>query len=209
MSLRPFVCGSLFFLFATPVVAEDDTALTRAAFSALFRDVELSDLNLGVHVQKDGTAILWGHAHTSDVARAEAVLKKLPGIVRVQNTCDPVSAADPLIARVAAAFLDQPGPTRPTPVQVARHTVLKPPIDEDVEPVARLRDPEAPAGPMDYAGIVKIRTGDSRYARITFDLRDGRVVVTGPLEDQPAAYELARKIAPLVGNRDVVVARAR
>jgi hypothetical protein len=208
MSLRSFALGGLFLLLAAPAVAQDDAALTRTAVSALFRDDELSDVNLGVRVQKDGTAILWGHAHTSEVARAEAVLKGLPGIVRVRNTCDPVPAADPLIARVAAAFRDQPGPSRPTAAAVTRHTVMKPPI-EDLDPVARLRDPEAPAGPMDYAGIVKIRTGDPRYARITFDLRDGRVVVTGPLEDQSAAYELAKKIAPLVGNRDVVIARAK
>ena len=53
------------------------------------------------------------------------------------------------------------------------------------------------------------RRGDPRFARLTFDLRDGRVVISGTAADPTVAWELARKIAPLVGDRDVVVSIGR
>ena len=42
---------------------------------------------------------------------------------------------------------------------------------------------------------------------MTFDLRDDRVVIGGSAADRAAAWDLARKVAPLVGDRDVVVGR--
>jgi hypothetical protein len=84
--------------------------------------------------------------------------------------------------------------------------VSRPTTDQPIEgPAARLLDPVPAAGPVDYAGIERVRRSDPRFARLTFDLRDGRVLIAGPAADPRAAWELARAIAPLVGNRDVVV----
>src|SRR5439155_9773158 len=75
------------------------------------------------------------------------------------------------------------------------------------EPAAKLLDPVAATGPVDYAGIERVRRSDPRFARLTFDLRDGRVVIAGPAADPTAAWDLAGRVAPLVGDRDVVIGR--
>jgi hypothetical protein len=72
-----------------------------------------------------------------------------------------------------------------------------------------LLDPAAVSAPVDYAAVERARRGDPRFARLTFDLRDGRVVISGTAADPTVAWELARKIAPLVGDRDVVVSIGR
>jgi hypothetical protein len=203
-TMRPrhrLLAGGLFLLTALPTAAQEDPVRLRAAYSALFRDRELAELNIGVRVLTDGTAVLWGTANAAEVAKAEAVLKKVPGITGVKNTCDPVPVADPLVAQVAAALR---APPEPAPVVAAGHTTLKP-----SEPAAKLLDPLPAPGPIDHAGIERLRTGDPKYARLSFDLRDGRVVIRAALSDQPAAYELARQISPLVGNRDVVIGREK
>ncbi|HEX3150619.1 MAG TPA: BON domain-containing protein [Gemmataceae bacterium] len=196
--------------------APEDPILNRAAYSALLRNDELSDLNIGVRVLQGGKAILWGNANKEDAAKAETVLKRLPGITSVVNTCDPVRVADPLVERVGAAFkLGSVEPSSPitqtaatTPVSRQRVTVQKP--DEDrLEPFARLLDPQPLPKPLDYAGIQRVRQSDARFRFMSFDLRDGRVVIAASPNDPTAAWELARKIAPFVGDRDVVVGKPR
>src|SRR5829696_7606735 len=86
-------------LAADPTPSAEDPQLNRAAYSALQRDEELADLNIGVRVLRDGTAILWGTARPAEAAKAEAVLKTLRGITKVVNTCDADGAPDPLVAR--------------------------------------------------------------------------------------------------------------
>jgi hypothetical protein len=90
------------------------------------------------------------------------------------------------------------------PIQVEKPTMVP---AASREPVARLLDPVAVARPADYTAIQKLRRSDPRYARLTFDLRDGRVVIRGSADDPAAAWELATKVAPLVGDRAVVVGR--
>jgi hypothetical protein len=226
-------CSTLAPAFAAdqmPPPAEDPQ-LNRAAYSALQRDEELADLNIGVRVLRDGTAILWGTATPAEVAKAEALLKTLKGITKVKSTCDAVGAPDPLVARVEAGVRKAAAsePPKPAPAQtevvrvpdpplaagapVSRHTttVEKPRVAraQSPEPAARLLEP-VPASPnADYAAVDRVRRSDPKFARLTFDLRDGRVVIGGPAADPAAAWELARKIAPLVGDRDVVVAVGR
>ena len=210
----------------------EDPKLSRAAYSALQGDETLSDLNIGVRVLSGGTAVLWGTAAPADVTRAEALLKALPGITKVVSTCDSLGAADPLVVRVEAqvrsADKSEPGkPRMPKPdtgkieapsvltptAAVAKHTtkVEKPLVALSVarEPVARLLDPVSVAPPVDYAAVEQIRKSDPRFARLTFDLRDGRVVIGGGVAEPEAAWDLARKVAPLVGDRDVVVGKTK
>jgi hypothetical protein len=174
---------------------DEDAALSRAAYAALIRADELAGANVGVKVFKDGTAVLWGSARPADAAKAEAVLKKVAGITSVVNTCDPT--AGPGEAKVSPPKLpDPPG------AAVSRPTATEKRIDG---PAAVLLDPVAATGPVDYGAVERVRRSDPRFSRLTFDLRDGRVVIAGPAADPTAPYDLARQIAPLVGNRDVVV----
>jgi hypothetical protein len=190
-------------LAARPVAAqmpapagEEDAALSRAAYAALLKADEPANASIGVRVFKDGTAVLWGSARPADAARAEAVLKKVVGITSVVNTCDP-SAGKPADGKVTP-----PKPADPPGSAVSRPATTEKPADG---PAAILLDPVAATGPVDYAGIERVRRSDPRFARLTFDLRDGRVVIAGPAADPTAAWDLARQIAALVGNRDVVV----
>jgi hypothetical protein len=209
-----------------PAPAED-AKLNRAAYSALQADAELSGLNIGVRVLTGGTAVLWGTATPAEVTRAVAILKEVPGVTKVTSTCDRAGAPDPLVARVEAG-VRAPGPERVRPVPstvevvkvpppatasapVSRQTtVVEKPGEARVaarEPAARLLEPAAAAPPVDYAAVDRVRRSDPRFARLTFDLRDGRIVINGSAGDPAAAWDLARKVAPLVGDRDVVVGR--
>src|SRR4051812_41617879 len=161
LRIHRLVLTGLLAIAGIPAFAEtgtEDPVLNRAAYSALLRNDELSDLNIGVRVLQSGTAILWGNASAPDVAKAEAVLKKLPGIKKVVNTCDAVPVSDPLVERVGAAYkLGSAEPSSPlvqaagtTPVSRQRVTAMKP-EEEKLEPSARLRDPEPLPKPLDYA----------------------------------------------------------
>jgi hypothetical protein len=192
--------------------AEEDAALSRAASSALHNVEGLADSNIGVRVLPGGAAVLWGSVRPADAAKAEEVLKGVPGITQVVNTCDPISEPE------------TPSPGKrprlgPAPAGPALPVVPAPPVSAPVsrataerradEPVARLLDPVAVPGPADYAGIERVRRSDPRFARLTFDLLDGRVVIGGSAPDAAAAWDLARQVAPLVGDRDVVVGHLR
>src|SRR5262249_25276969 len=150
--------------------------------------------------------MLWGSAKPEDAAKAEEVLKKVPGITSVMNTCDPTAV------NKGPAKAESPKPADgpvliPTPgISEDRPTTAEKRVGE---PTARLLDPLPVPGTVDYAAIDRVRRADPRFARLTFDLRDGRVVIAGSAADPRAAWELARQIAPLVGNRDVVVGRIR
>ena len=229
-------CGFVFAaspsLAAGPVIdsAPEDPKLGRAAYFALQRDAVLADLNLGVRVMKDGTAVLWGsEVSAATLARVEAVLKAVPGVRGVVNQGDAKAARDPFVARVEAAFKSpapadpvvervEISPTPPAPVAaVSRQTttVEKPPVDllpSSRVPVrdstARLLAPQ-PVAAVDYSAIEKARRADPRYAGLTLETRDGRVVIGGAAADPSAAWDLAKALAPLVGDRDVVVGRVR
>jgi hypothetical protein len=195
-SLRVLVLAAL--LFTSPAFASDeDPALSRAAYAALLKADGLADVNIGVRVFKDGSAMLWGSARPADAAKAEAVLKKVPGITSVMNTCDPTTAD----AKAPSPKLPELPPLGPSPPVATPTTTEK----RTVEPAARLLDPLPAPGLIDYAAIDRLRRSDPRYARLTFDLRDGRIVIGGKSSDPRAAWDLAREIEPLVGNRDVVV----
>jgi len=248
--LTRFLLTASLVVSVTPIMASDpqalatgpeDPLLNRQAYSALQRSPDLADLNIGVRVLRGGTAVLWGTATKAEAAKAEAVLKALPGITAVTNTCDSAGASDPLVARVEAAAkapVPPVEPTKPEPTQtevvkseppkpavepppvpappgaaVSRHTttVEKPRValSPSPEPATRLLDPIAASPPVDYAAVERIRRSDPRYAHLTFDLRDGRVVIGGSAADAAVAWEMARQIAPLVGDRDVVVGRVK
>ena len=245
-----FLLATLAALVTAPAFAGDpappaagtpeDPQLNRLAYSALQKDEDLADRNIGVRVLRGGTAVLWGTATKAEAAKAEVLLKRLPGIISVTNTCDAAEAPDPLVARVEAAVkvpatpgaATKPDPARvevvktepvkpsalgpaplPTGAAVSRHstTVEKPslPSPDAREPATRLLEPVAASPPVDYAGVERIRRSDARFARLTFDLRDGRIVIGGSAADPAVAWEMARKIAPLVGDRDVVVGRLK
>ena len=193
-------------LIASPAFASnEDPALSRSAYAALLKADGLADLNIGVRVFKDGSAVLWGSARPEDASKAEAVLKKVPGITSVLNTCDPTPAKADDGKVVSPKLPELPVIAPPLGPTVARPTTTEDPTDE---PAAKLLDPLPAVDPVDYAAIERVRRSDPRFGRLTFDLRDGRVVISGASADPRSAWDLAREIAPLVGNRDVVV-RAR
>ena len=232
-SVAAALCPSIRAGESVPTGVEDPI-LNRVAYSALQHDTSLAELNIGVRVLKGGTAVLWGTANKSEAAKAEALLKTLPGITSVVNTCDAAGAPDPLVARVEAevkrivlpsdlpdkpkvevAKTDPPAiaaPLSPS-APVSRHTTMveKPRGDEANRrgPTTRLGDPVAVTNgtPVDYAAIERARRADARFARLTFDLRDGRVVIGGSASDPAIAWELAKKVAPLIGDRDIVVGK--
>lgn len=184
-------------LFATSLhAADEDPVLSRAAYAALLKSDELANIKIGVRVFTDGSAMLWGSARPEDAAKAEAVLKKVPGITSVLNTCEPLAAPAKEKPADGPALIPPPGKPDDRPTTIEKKAD---------EPTVRLLDPRPVDGPIDYAAIERVRRGDRRYSRLTFDLRDGRVVIGGSAADPRAAWDLAREIAPLVGNRDVVV----
>lgn len=199
--------------------APEDAELNRLAYSALQRDEELSDLNLGVRVFRGGMAILWGTAHASDVAKAEALLKKLPGITSVKNTCESTGAADPIVRRVEDAVKSAPIPAASAKADVVASTPLATPLGRNTrtvekpklnavsrrEPATRLLDPLPASPPVDYVAIDRVRRSDPRFTRLTLDMRDGRVIIGGGADSPSAAWDFARKLAPLVGDRDIAI----
>src|SRR5688572_6860746 len=92
---RLFLTAGLTLGAIAPAAAGDDPKLSRTAYSALQADPDLADRNIGVRVMEGGTAVLWGTATRAEVAKAEALLKALPGIMKVTSTCDMAGAPDP------------------------------------------------------------------------------------------------------------------
>jgi hypothetical protein len=209
---RLILSVGLVLIAAVPAIAQDPDALTRAAQSALHRADGLADRNIAVRVLADGTAILSGPARPADAAKAEEVLKGVPGITQVVNTCDPIGEPEPPPSpgkrpRLGPAPAGPALPAVPPPPTVSAPVSRPTPERRADEPAARLLDPVAVPGPVDYGGIERVRRSDPRFARLTFDLRDGRVMIAGSSADPAAAWDLARRVAPLVGDRDVVIGR--
>lgn len=197
---RFFVLAAVVFASMPSRAADEDPVLSRAAYAAILKADELANLKVGVRVFTDGSAMLWGSASPADAAKAEAVLRKVPGITSVLNTCAPLSGPATAKPAEAPVLIPPPGIAEDRPTTIER---------KPNGPTARLLDPRPVDGPIDYAAINRVRRGDPRFSRLTLDLRDGRVVIGGGAADPRAAWDLARQIAPLVGNRDVVVARPR
>lgn len=197
---RFFVLAAVVFASMPSRAADEDPVLSRAAYAAILKADELANLKVGVRVFTDGSAMLWGSASPADAAKAEAVLRKVPGITSVLNTCAPLSGPATAKPAEAPVLIPPPGIAEDRPTTIER---------KPDGPTARLLDPRPVDGPIDYAAINRVRRGDPRFSRLTLDLRDGRVVIGGSAADPRAAWDLARQIAPLVGNRDVVVARPR
>lgn len=206
-----------FLLATTPAPATEtlDAPLGRMAYAALQADEELADLNLGVKALQGGTVILWGPSPSPILTKkAEALLKKLPGVVHVRVECDRDAVIDPLVQRVEAEVKGTPPrvverpPTVP-PVTPARQvtTVEKPRADAP-PPAATLLEP-LPVEESESIAIERIRKSDSRFAKLVVEVRDGRVVISGTVSDPADAWAFAKKIAPHVGDKNIVVRRSR
>ena len=87
--------------------------------------------------------------------------------------------------------------TRVTKVDVAG--------SERPAPATRLLEPEVDSTSIDYAAVERLRRSDSRYARLDLDVRDGRIVIACTDGNPDAAWELAGKITPHVGGREILV----
>lgn len=103
-----------------------DCRMTSRARLALDGDVQLAALNLGVSVH-DEVASVWGSVPSTALAdRAVNCLKRVPGVIRVENQLTVESPSDPLVD-----FLKLPArPLSPKPIPGMR--VLNP-----VEPTPR------------------------------------------------------------------------
>ncbi len=214
--------------------APQDAALSRTAYSLLQADEELAEANLGVRVDRKGVAYLWGPAPSrAIVAKAEKALEGMPGVTAIVNQCEITPATDTFLKEVSDALkggksppalphpaaMTLPAPPPPVflpPAEREAVTVLKPPVEliptgngpAPAEPTARLLNPEAmPARDPDYRAIARLRSSDRRYADLRLELRDGRIVVSGQAADAATAWDLARRLAPLAGSRDIVVGR--
>ncbi|WP_020475043.1 BON domain-containing protein [Zavarzinella formosa] len=145
------------------------------------------------------------------VKEVEAALKGKPA--------EPERPSAPVVLAPPPSPMSVPEMSAPPPVAAPdRQTVsvMKPKADfittgnspAPAEPVARLLEPEAlPSTDADHRAIERLRTSDRRYADLRMELRDGRIVITGQAADPATAWELARRIAPFAGSRDIVVGR--
>ena len=103
---RPLVIGALFAILAISAApaaepsaapAVSDVVLARSALTALDDDVQLRDVNLLVSVV-DRVAVVGGPVPTLDQGkRAEAIVRRVPGIVEVKNRCFVQDAPEPLL----------------------------------------------------------------------------------------------------------------
>jgi hypothetical protein len=91
---------------------DDDCRMTSRARVALDSDVQLAVLSLGVSV-RDEVASVWGSVPSAALAdRAVNCLKRVPGVVRVENQLTVESPGDPLVD-----FLRLPArPLSPKPI---------------------------------------------------------------------------------------------
>lgn len=98
----------------------------------------------------------------------------------------------------------RPNLTALKPANDFQTTGSKPP---PVAPGTRLLSPEGVSVGIDHQAIARIRSSDRRYARLTLELRDGRIMIGGQSADPATAWELADKIGPFAGKRNIVVGR--
>jgi hypothetical protein len=91
-------------------VALSDVALARDALLALDADPVLKNVNLIVSVV-DRSAVIGGPVTSDEIRkRAEAVVRAVPGIAHVKNTCFVDADADPLMRAAAARLKAPPAP---------------------------------------------------------------------------------------------------
>lgn len=127
-------------------VAISDVALARTVLAAIDADPVLKDVNLIVSVVDRG-AVIGGPVTTDDVKRrAEAVVRRVPGVESVKNVCFVQADPDPLLRAVAERM--KPG-ARPTAV-AALPGVSVPPAAPDgfIQPVP----PQPPSDLLASAG---------------------------------------------------------
>lgn len=80
---------------------------------------------------------------------------------------------------------------------------------ENQGPATRLLEPDTDRTSIDYSAVEKLRRSDPRYARLDLDVRDGRIIIACTDGNPEAAWELAKKIAPHVGGREILVRPGR
>jgi hypothetical protein len=98
---------------ATAAPGLSDVMLARSVLTALDADAELKGVNLVVSVV-DRVAVIGGPvATTRQARRAEELVRAVPGIERVKNTCFVTQVPDPLLKAVADR-LGSTLPERPT-----------------------------------------------------------------------------------------------
>jgi hypothetical protein len=166
---RFFVLAAVVFASMPSRAADEDPVLSRAAYAAILKADELANLKVGVRVFTDGSAMLWGSASPADAAKAEAVLRKVPGITSVLNTCAPL--AGPATAKPAEApvLIPPPGIAEDRPTTIER---------KPNGPTARLLDPRPVDGPIDYAAINRVRR-DAYDASPTTLAHEGQYTLNG------------------------------
>lgn len=128
---------------AAKPVALADVALAREALIALDADPVLKNVNLIVSVVDRG-AVIGGPVASDEIKkRAETVVRGVPGIASVKNTCFVDADADPLM-RAAAARLKNP----PAPDAVPALPLVLPP-----SAAPATLPPFAPAAPTDLVAL--------------------------------------------------------
>jgi hypothetical protein len=243
-----------------PVVS--DVVLAQAALTAIDADPELKKVNVLVSVV-DRVAVIGGPvASARQSQRVEQLVRAVPGIVDVRNTCFVSLGPDPLLHSVAEklgsslpprpTFVELPGvltpeltlslpnsPTAPTTpdasntVAAAPTTViaLKPsgesavlgapvrpgetttgsvsafsPVTSTAPGVLTGTAPPMPAKPANVLTTANdMKKTDSRFAKLTVELRDGMLVVGGAAPQASDAWDFAKKLRLLPGVSRVVV----
>ncbi len=106
-------------------VAISDVALARSVLTAFDADPVLKDVNILVSVVDRG-AVIGGPVNSEELKkRAEAVVRTVPGIVAVKNTCFIEADPDPLLRAVAERLKPD-----------AKHTATAPLPGVSIPPVA-------------------------------------------------------------------------
>ena len=211
------------FWFSSQLLANDaiDAKLGRMAYAALQADEELADLNLGVKALQGGTVILWGPSPSAELTKkAEALLKKIPGVVTVKIECNRDALVDPLVKKVEAEVHGSPPPeskpsvpvppATPAPQPVVRQvtTVEKPNLETPARPPSSILLEPTPVR-SNAATYERLRRSETRFANLRIDEADDRIIITGPATEQAEAWALAKKLTPVVGERRIIVRRAR
>ncbi len=216
---RTVLSGALLYGSTNALQATEmlDAKLGRMAYAALQADEELAELNLGVKALQGGTIVLWGPSPSAEMTKkAEAILKKLPGVVAVKVECDRDAIIDPLVQKVEADVRKAPPDevksplpkAAPAPATATRHvtTVEKPRTDRSTKPPATTLLEPTTISETQTEAIERIRKSDKRFAKLIVEEREGRIVISGTVLDPTDAWAFAKKITPYAGDKNIVVA---
>jgi BON domain len=165
----------------SPVVISD-VVLSRAALAAIDADPELRGLNVLVSVV-DHSAVIGGPvASKRQMERVEQLVRAIPGISDVRNTCFISLGPDPLLRAVAErlssslpprpAFYELPGVLTPQFTPASVPPALDPlPAFQDANTVVIARKPTADAGvlgaPVGSGGGSRSVSGSSPVPPVT------------------------------------------